>query len=248
MNEWPSDCRVSFPCPGSIRDIPSIPLHVKDVFMTAWEIDPKIIVDMAADRGPFIDQTQSMSLTVSVPNPVLMVRDYSMPNLFSDHGPSWTCRCTPGGVVLRLACTTCARRHLPTRSPSVSALSRRRPPHVPRRSVPLYLRGLLTHPRAPRAMHSLRPHVFGKHDSFVLSGHRFASVDIDLTLYIYVPSTAVCSVFDQHASRRASCLRTLVCQFALFLPAFDHRVPLYPSRPLTSQTPTKPYITFRVYS
>ncbi len=42
--------------------------------MTAWEIDPKVVVDMAADRGPFIDQTQSMSLTVTVPNPELLVR------------------------------------------------------------------------------------------------------------------------------------------------------------------------------
>lgn len=42
--------------------------------MTAWELDPKVIVDLAADRAPFIDQTQSMSLSISNPTAELMVR------------------------------------------------------------------------------------------------------------------------------------------------------------------------------
>ncbi len=41
--------------------------------MTAWEIDPKLIIDMAIDRGPFIDQTQSMSLNVANPTSELLV-------------------------------------------------------------------------------------------------------------------------------------------------------------------------------
>ncbi len=94
-----SDSRVAFPPTGSIREIPNIPLHLKDIFMTAWEIDPKIVVDMAADRGPFIDQTQSMSLTISLPNPDIMVR------VSVQHRPqslnrarSWNCRCMRGDV------------------------------------------------------------------------------------------------------------------------------------------------------
>ncbi|RPD53766.1 ribonucleotide reductase large subunit R1ii [Lentinus tigrinus ALCF2SS1-7] len=50
---------------GSVQDIPSIPDDVKDVHRTVWEIDPMDIIDMAADRAPFVDQSQSMSLHVS---------------------------------------------------------------------------------------------------------------------------------------------------------------------------------------
>lgn len=59
---------------GSIQRIPDIPDDIKATFLTAWEIDPLTIVDMAADRGPFIDQTQSMSLNVPSPNPEQLVR------------------------------------------------------------------------------------------------------------------------------------------------------------------------------
>ncbi|TFK81335.1 ribonucleoside diphosphate reductase large subunit, rr1, partial [Polyporus arcularius HHB13444] len=71
---WTEDIRVAIlRRHGSIRDIPDIPLHLKDMFMTAWEIDPKIVIDMAADRGPFIDQAQSMSLTVAVPTSAILL-------------------------------------------------------------------------------------------------------------------------------------------------------------------------------
>lgn len=44
-----------------------IPSATKDVFRTAWEIDPSVIIDMAADRAPYIDQSQSTTLSVSWP-------------------------------------------------------------------------------------------------------------------------------------------------------------------------------------
>ncbi len=94
---------------GSIQDIPNIPLLLKDRFMTAWEIDPKVVVDMAADRGPFIDQTQSMSLTVTVPNPDLLVSVRpSVHCSFLTRRHSLTFSCMPGDAGLRPACTTCA--------------------------------------------------------------------------------------------------------------------------------------------
>ncbi len=59
---------------GSVRDIAELPLYVKELFMTAWEIDPKVVIDMAVDRAPFIDQTQSMSLSVPNPTSDILVR------------------------------------------------------------------------------------------------------------------------------------------------------------------------------
>ncbi|RDX47464.1 alpha subunit of ribonucleoside-diphosphate reductase [Lentinus brumalis] len=71
---WTEDIRVAvLRRHGSVQDIPSIPLHLKELFMTAWELDPKVVIDMAADRGPFIDQTQSMSLAVAAPTPALLL-------------------------------------------------------------------------------------------------------------------------------------------------------------------------------
>ena len=53
---------------GSIQDIESIPKNIKDIYKTAFELDLKSIIDQSADRGPFIDQTQSMNLFMDKPN------------------------------------------------------------------------------------------------------------------------------------------------------------------------------------
>ncbi|MES3038428.1 MAG: ribonucleoside-diphosphate reductase subunit alpha [Bdellovibrionota bacterium] len=47
---------------GSIQDIPAIPDDVKEVYRNVWEIPMKALVDMAADRGAYIDQSQSLNL------------------------------------------------------------------------------------------------------------------------------------------------------------------------------------------
>lgn len=47
---------------GSIQNIPEIPTEVKEVFKTVWEISQKVILNMAADRGKFICQSQSMNI------------------------------------------------------------------------------------------------------------------------------------------------------------------------------------------
>ena len=47
---------------GSIQNIKEIPENIKDLYKTAWEISQKTIVDMAADRGAYIDQSQSMNI------------------------------------------------------------------------------------------------------------------------------------------------------------------------------------------
>ena len=47
---------------GSIQAIPGIPDHIKKLYKTTWEIKQKNVIDMAADRGAYIDQSQSMNI------------------------------------------------------------------------------------------------------------------------------------------------------------------------------------------
>ncbi len=53
---------------GSIQDIPEIPQHIKDIYKTVWEISQKAIIDMSADRGAFICQSQSLNIHITDPN------------------------------------------------------------------------------------------------------------------------------------------------------------------------------------
>ena len=53
---------------GSVQNIPKIPTNLKEIFKTVYEIKQKDVIDMAADRGAFIDQTQSMNIFMDSPN------------------------------------------------------------------------------------------------------------------------------------------------------------------------------------
>ena len=53
---------------GSVANIAEIPSQLKDIYRTVWEIKQKSLIDMAADRGAFIDQSQSLNLFVSEPD------------------------------------------------------------------------------------------------------------------------------------------------------------------------------------
>jgi len=52
---------------GSIQNIVDIPDDIKKLYKTVWEISQKAVIDMAADRGHFVDQSQSMNLFVENP-------------------------------------------------------------------------------------------------------------------------------------------------------------------------------------
>jgi ribonucleoside-diphosphate reductase alpha subunit len=52
---------------GSIQDIDVIPQNIKNLYKTVWEISQKTILDMAADRGVFIDQSQSLNIHMKDP-------------------------------------------------------------------------------------------------------------------------------------------------------------------------------------
>jgi ribonucleoside-diphosphate reductase alpha chain len=53
---------------GSIHNISEIPQEIRTVYRTVWEIPMRSLIDMAADRGAFIDQSQSLNLFVQSPN------------------------------------------------------------------------------------------------------------------------------------------------------------------------------------
>jgi len=52
---------------GSVQLIDEIPQMIKDLYKTVWEIKQKTLIDLAADRAPFVCQTQSMNLFVKNP-------------------------------------------------------------------------------------------------------------------------------------------------------------------------------------
>jgi ribonucleoside-diphosphate reductase subunit M1 len=53
---------------GSIQNVPNIPQNLKDLYKTVWEISQRTIIDMAADRGAYIDQSQSLNIFMAEPN------------------------------------------------------------------------------------------------------------------------------------------------------------------------------------
>lgn len=53
---------------GSIQNIEAIPKEIRDLYKTVWEISVKTTIQMAADRGAFIDQSQSFNIHVADPN------------------------------------------------------------------------------------------------------------------------------------------------------------------------------------
>ncbi len=53
---------------GSIQSINEIPAGIREIYKTVWEISQRAIIDMAADRGAYIDQSQSLNIHIAEPN------------------------------------------------------------------------------------------------------------------------------------------------------------------------------------
>jgi len=53
---------------GSVQPIAEIPQNIKDIYKTVWEISQKAIIDMSADRGAYICQSQSLNIHITNPN------------------------------------------------------------------------------------------------------------------------------------------------------------------------------------
>lgn len=54
---------------GSVQNIPEIPVNLKELYKTAWEISQRTILDMSADRGAYICQSQSLNVFMPNANP-----------------------------------------------------------------------------------------------------------------------------------------------------------------------------------
>ena len=52
---------------GSVQRVIGVPKHLKDKYKTVWEISQKVIIDMAADRGAYVCQSQSMNIHLADP-------------------------------------------------------------------------------------------------------------------------------------------------------------------------------------
>jgi ribonucleotide reductase alpha subunit len=69
LNLWTEEIRQQMIITeGSIQNIAEIPDDIKKLYKNVWEISQRTIIDMAADRAPYIDQSQSMNLFVEEPN------------------------------------------------------------------------------------------------------------------------------------------------------------------------------------
>ena len=53
---------------GSVQNIPEIPAEIKELYKTVWEIKQRNLIDMAADRGAYICQSQSLNLFIDTPS------------------------------------------------------------------------------------------------------------------------------------------------------------------------------------
>jgi ribonucleoside-diphosphate reductase alpha chain len=52
---------------GSVQGIVDLPADVRELFRTAWELPQRALIDLAAARAPYIDQSQSLNLFLSAP-------------------------------------------------------------------------------------------------------------------------------------------------------------------------------------
>lgn len=82
---------------GSVQNIPEIPQNLKDLYKTAWEISQKVIIDMAADRGAFICQSQSLNI---------FMENANFGKLTSMHFYSWKAGLKTGMYYLRTKAAT----------------------------------------------------------------------------------------------------------------------------------------------
>ncbi len=61
---------------GSIQSLYQLPVELRTVFRTAWELSTLALIDLAADRGAYVDQSQSLSLFMTTPNVTQIARMY----------------------------------------------------------------------------------------------------------------------------------------------------------------------------
>ncbi len=69
LGQWTPEMRDAIKlADGSVLRIESLPLELRQIYRTAWELPMKALIEMAAQRGPYIDQSQSLNLFIANPN------------------------------------------------------------------------------------------------------------------------------------------------------------------------------------
>ena len=108
---------------GSVAGLPMIPADLQAIYKTVWEIKQKTLIDMAADRGPYVCQSQSLNLFMGDP-------DYR--KLTSMHFYTWRKGLKTGIYYLRTRAVASAQKFTvePTRLISASAASAAPVPEV----------------------------------------------------------------------------------------------------------------------
>ena len=106
---------------GSIQNIPEIPVQIKEIYKTVWEMSQKRILQMAANRSVFIDQSQSFNLFID---------NATKPKLLAAHLFGWKLGLKTGMYYLRtrsavdaikgLGIDTAAAKPTETQLPSVA--------------------------------------------------------------------------------------------------------------------------------
>jgi ribonucleoside-diphosphate reductase alpha chain len=65
---WTEEVRAQIKrADGSVQSIAEFPAELRELFRTAWELPQKALIDLAAGRGPFVDQSQSLNLFMAAP-------------------------------------------------------------------------------------------------------------------------------------------------------------------------------------
>jgi ribonucleoside-diphosphate reductase alpha chain len=88
---------------GSVQNIPTISEDIKERYKTVWEISQKALIEMSADRGPFIDQSQSLNIFFSTP---------TVGKLTTSHTLAWKLGLKTGQYYLRSQSVDNKAKHL----------------------------------------------------------------------------------------------------------------------------------------
>jgi ribonucleoside-diphosphate reductase alpha chain len=93
LNLWSEDIKKKLIMEnGSVQNIPEIPVEIKEVYKTVWEMSQKRILQMAANRSVFIDQSQSLNLFID---------NATKPKLLAAHLHGWKLGLKTGMYYLR---------------------------------------------------------------------------------------------------------------------------------------------------
>jgi ribonucleoside-diphosphate reductase alpha chain len=102
MNLWTSETRTAIIANnGSIQGMVGLPIEVRELYKTAWEIPQKTLIDMARSRAPFICQSQSLNLFLSEP---------SYAKMSSMHFYAWKAGLKTGCYYLRTRAVSSAQK------------------------------------------------------------------------------------------------------------------------------------------